>query len=86
MATTNTYCYLPLVVTVSFDEDPRKYPVVSSCAAARPQPWKGVLPVLSRLVPGRCGARFPPRAHVGAGRQCLRAYAPVGSIGSTPTA
>jgi hypothetical protein len=53
----DTYCYLPLVVTVSFDEDPRKYPVVVLLRGGTAPAMEGVLPMLSRLVPA-LRARF----------------------------
>lgn len=47
----DTWCYLPLVITISFDEDPRKYPLVLLLRPGNADAMQGVLPVLRRLVP-----------------------------------
>ena len=47
----DTYCYLPLVMTVAFDEDPRKYPVLILLRPGNADALQGVLPLLTRLVP-----------------------------------
>ena len=47
----DTSCYLPMVVTVSFDRDPRKYPVVVLMRPGNADGPAGVLPVLRRLIP-----------------------------------
>lgn len=47
----DTWCYLPLVITLSFDEDPRKYPLVLLLRPGNADAMQGVLPVLRRLVP-----------------------------------
>ena len=47
----DTWCYLPLVITLSFDDDPRKYPLVLLLRPGNADAVQGVLPVLRRLVP-----------------------------------
>lgn len=47
----DTWCYLPLVITLSFDDDPRKYPLVLLLRPGNADAMQGVLPVLRRLVP-----------------------------------
>lgn len=47
----DTWCYLPLVITLSFDRDPRKYPVAVLVRPGNADGPDGVLPVLRRLVP-----------------------------------
>jgi len=47
----DTSCYLPLVLTVSFDDDPRKYPVVIVVRPGNSDAMEGLLPLLRRLVP-----------------------------------
>ena len=47
----NDHCYLPLVMTVSFDADPRKYPIVVLLRPGTADSMQGVLPILRRLVP-----------------------------------
>lgn len=47
----DTWCYLPLVITLSFDDDPRKYPLVVLLRPGNADAMQGVLPVLRRLVP-----------------------------------
>lgn len=47
----DTWCYLPVVVTVSFDRDPRKDPVVVLMRPGNADGPDGVLPVLRRLIP-----------------------------------
>jgi hypothetical protein len=47
----DTWCYLPLVTTLSFDDDPRKYPLVLLLRPGNADAVQGVLPVLRRLVP-----------------------------------
>lgn len=47
----DTSCYLPLVLTVSFDDDPRKYPVVISVRPGNSDAMEGLMPLLRRLVP-----------------------------------
>ena len=46
----DTACYLPLVVTVSFDGESRKYPVASILRAGNAGAMVGVLPMLRRLL------------------------------------
>ncbi|MCZ7593456.1 MAG: IS1380 family transposase [Kiritimatiellae bacterium] len=47
----DTWCYLPLVFTISFDADPRKYPLVLLLRPGNADAMQGVLPVLRRLIP-----------------------------------
>jgi len=45
-----TWCYLPLVITISFDGEPRKYPVAAILRPGNAAPLVGVLPALRRLL------------------------------------
>jgi len=45
-----TWCYLPLVITISFDGEPRKYPVAAILRPGNAAPLLGVLPALRRLL------------------------------------
>jgi len=45
-----TYCYLPLVVTVSFGWERRKYPVAAVLRSGTAGPMVGTIAVLSRLI------------------------------------
>lgn len=46
-----TSCYRPLVLTVLFDDDPRKYPVVILVRPGNSDAMEGLMPLLRRLVP-----------------------------------
>lgn len=46
----DTACYLPLVVTVSFDSETRKYPVAAVLRSGKSGAMAGVIPVLRRLL------------------------------------
>jgi hypothetical protein len=46
-----TWCYLPLVVTVSFDGERRKYPVAVLLRSGNSGPQAGAITVLKRLLP-----------------------------------
>lgn len=46
-----THCYLPLVITLSFDDDPRKYPVLILVRPGNADALQGLLPLLKRLAP-----------------------------------
>lgn len=61
-----THCYLPLIVTVSFGWERRKYPVAAVLRGGTAGPMVGTLPVLRRLV------RLL-RSHFGSTRLYLRA-------------
>ena len=54
----DTHCYLPLVLTISFDDDPRKYPVLILLRPGNAEALQGLLPLLTRLVP-RLRAAWP---------------------------
>jgi len=45
-----THCYLPLVVTISFGRERRKYPVAAVLRTGTAGPMAGTLPVVRRLV------------------------------------
>ncbi len=45
-----TYCYLPLVVTISFGWERRKYPVAAVLRSGTAGPMVGTIAVLSRLI------------------------------------
>ena len=45
-----TWCYLPLVITISFDGERRKYPVAAILRPGNAAPLLGVLPALRRLL------------------------------------
>ena len=45
-----TYCYLPLVVTISFGWERRKYPVAAVLRTGTAGPMAGTLPVVRRLI------------------------------------
>jgi hypothetical protein len=45
-----TWCYLPLVITISFNGEPRKYPVAAILRPGNAAPLLGVLPALRRLL------------------------------------
>lgn len=53
-----TWCYLPLLITISFDGEPRKYPVAAILRPGNAAPLLGVLPVLKRLL-GLLRQHFP---------------------------
>jgi hypothetical protein len=57
----DTWCYLPLVVTVSFDDDPRKVPVAIVVRPGNADAMQGLMPVLRRLV-SRLRALWPKAA------------------------
>ena len=59
----DTSCYLPLVLTLSFDEDPRKYPGLILLRPGDSDALEGLLPVLKRLVPRV--RRLWPKARLG---------------------
>jgi hypothetical protein len=61
-----TYCYLPLVVTISFGWERRKYPVAAVLRSGTAGPMVGTMPVLRRLI----GLL---RTHFGSVRLYLRA-------------
>lgn len=46
----NTYCYLPLIVTVSFGWERRKYPVAAVLRGGTAGPMVGTIPVVRRLI------------------------------------
>lgn len=46
-----TSCYLPLVLTLSFDEDPRKYPALIYLRPGNADAMQSLLPLLKRLAP-----------------------------------
>ena len=46
-----TWCYLPLVVTISFDSERRKYPVAVLLRSGNSGPQAGAITVLKRLLP-----------------------------------
>lgn len=46
----DTHCYLPLVVTISFDKEKRKYPVAVMLRSGTVGPMNGTLGLLRRLV------------------------------------
>jgi len=45
-----TWCYLPLVITISFDGEKRKYPLAVLLRPGNAAPLLGVLPALKRLL------------------------------------
>lgn len=45
-----TWCYLPIIVTVSFDWERRKYPVAAILRPGNAAPLQGVLPLMKRLL------------------------------------
>jgi hypothetical protein len=47
----DTWCYLPLIVTVSFDKEHRKYPIAAVLRPGNAGAMTGTLAVLKRLVP-----------------------------------
>lgn len=53
-----TWCYLPLVITISFDGERRKYPVAVLLRPGNAAPLLGVLPALKRLL-ALLRQRFP---------------------------
>lgn len=61
-----THCYLPLVVTISFGWERRKYPVAAVLRSGTAGPMVGTIAVVSRLV-------ALLREHFGSTRLCLRA-------------
>jgi len=61
-----THCYLPLVVTISFGWERRKYPVAAVLRSGTAGPMVGTIAVVSRLIDLL-------REHFGSTRLCLRA-------------
>jgi len=61
-----TYCYLPLVVTISFGWERRKYPVAAVLRSGTAGPMVGTMAVVTRLIDLL-------REHFGSTRLCLRA-------------
>ena len=47
----DTWCYLPLIVTISFDKEGRKYPAVAVLRPGNAGAMVGTLSILKRLVP-----------------------------------
>lgn len=47
----DTWCYLPLIVTISFDKERRKYPVAAVLRPGNAGAMTGTLAILKRLVP-----------------------------------
>ncbi|MDP8213564.1 MAG: transposase [Candidatus Euphemobacter frigidus] len=47
----DTWCYLPLIVTISFDKECRKHPIVSVLRPGNAGAMAGTLAILKHLVP-----------------------------------
>jgi len=58
----DTWCYLPLVVTLSFDGERRKYPIAAVLRPGTAEAMSGTIAVLTRVI--RCLRRFFPTARL----------------------